>query len=400
MSRHEQVLTVFVASPNDVGDERTRLEEVVNELNATWSRDLCVRLDLIRWETHAYPGIAEDAQAVINDQIPGDYDIFVGIMWCHYGTPTNRAGSGTVEEFERAKARYDSDPSCVKFMIYFKDAPIPPSRLDPIQLAKVNVFRKSLGDEGVLYWNFISLEQFEKLLRLHLTRQVQAWKTQQKQSLPNNIKTKCDEQGTQLYNQDDSDDDLGILDLIEIIEDRFGQLTAITERIGNATTDLGDKMSQNTAQINQLKTASQGNVDRKAAKRLISIAASDMNEYTARMEAEVPIFSHSLNEGMNAMVRAASMSVEIETKDTTIEQRNDGLQAITSLLEVLTTSKESIMQFREVTAALPRMTSELNKAKRGLVSVLDKLIAEFSNGQSILRESEEIVRNFPCNGKG
>ena len=61
MPRQEHVLTVFVASPSDVGDERTKLEEVIRELNETWSRELGVRLDLVRWETHAFPGMGIDA---------------------------------------------------------------------------------------------------------------------------------------------------------------------------------------------------------------------------------------------------------------------------------------------------------------------------------------------------
>lgn len=88
MPRQEQVFSVFVASPSDVGEEREKLEEVIRELNLTWSRELGIRLDLIRWETHAYPGMGADAQDVINEQIPNDYDLFIGIMWCRYGTKT------------------------------------------------------------------------------------------------------------------------------------------------------------------------------------------------------------------------------------------------------------------------------------------------------------------------
>ena len=99
MPRQEHVLSVFVASPNDVQEERARLEEIVKELNDTWSRQLGLRLELLRWETHAFPNIGEDAQAVINEQVPTDYDVFIGIMWHRSGTPTGRAGSGTIEEF-------------------------------------------------------------------------------------------------------------------------------------------------------------------------------------------------------------------------------------------------------------------------------------------------------------
>ena len=211
MPRQEQILSVFVASPSDVGNEREKLEEVIRELNNTWSRELGIRLELVRWETHAYPGMGTDAQDVINQQIPDDYDLFVGIMWCRYGTQTNRSGSGTVEEFERAKARYDSHPNSVKLMMYFKDEAVPPSQLDTDQLAAVHKFRKSLGEVGSLYWEFNSLEQFEKLIRLHLARQVQSW----------GIQLERQTQVAQTVDEEVIDkepaDELGLLDYAEIL---------------------------------------------------------------------------------------------------------------------------------------------------------------------------------------
>src|SRR5438874_1986714 len=83
----ETIYSVFVASPANLSPERARLEDVIRELNNTWSQHLGIRLDLIRWETHAYPGFGRDAQGVINSQIGETYDIFIGLMWHHFGTP-------------------------------------------------------------------------------------------------------------------------------------------------------------------------------------------------------------------------------------------------------------------------------------------------------------------------
>jgi hypothetical protein len=221
MARQEQVLSVFVAFPGDVLDERNKLEEIIREINVTWSRDLGVRLDLIRWETHAYPGIGQDAQDVINQQIPDNYDIFIGLMWCRFGTPTGRAGSGTVEEFNRAKSRYDQDASSVKFMMYFKDESVPPSRLDPVQLKKVRKFQKSLGAEGVLYWPFSGIDNFEKLIRIHLSKQIQGWKKvadDSKVSL--SVSDPTDRIKDDLVNAS-TEQDLSIFDLAEIFKKKI-----------------------------------------------------------------------------------------------------------------------------------------------------------------------------------
>jgi len=140
MPRTEKVIVVFVASPSDLENERHKLEDVIRELNVTWSKTLGVRLDLVRWETHAYPGMGNDPQDLINKQIGDDFDIFLGLMWGRFGTPTERAGSGTEEEFIRAKQRLERNPDAVKIMFYFKDAPLPPSKIDPIPTAKGSGF--------------------------------------------------------------------------------------------------------------------------------------------------------------------------------------------------------------------------------------------------------------------
>ena len=72
---------------------------------------------------------------------------------------------------------------------------------------------------------------------------------------------------------------------------------------------LGGKINAHSQEINELVAASQGNVDRKVAKRLITRAASDMDQYVARMEVELPLFWQNLDEGMKALIRAAMLSV-------------------------------------------------------------------------------------------
>ena len=175
MASLETVLRVFVASPGDVADARKRLEKVVEELNYTWSRAFRVRLELLRWETHAYPGMGEDPQDVINRQL-GEFDIFLGIMWMRFGTPTGRAGSGTEEEFDRARRRYDADPKAIRMMFYFRQAARPKlASPDRKQAAAVRRFRKKVERSGMFCWNYRTPGEFERLVRQHLSRQIQEW---------------------------------------------------------------------------------------------------------------------------------------------------------------------------------------------------------------------------------
>ncbi|MDR7026463.1 DUF4062 domain-containing protein [Pseudomonas peli] len=150
MPRNETILNVFVASPSDVNDERKALDSIVQELNKTWSKNLNLRLDLLKWETDIHPSFGDYSQNVINEQIDDDYDIFIAIFWSRIGTKTPKAESGTLEEFERAYARYKSDKP-TEIMIYFKDQAIPPSRMDPLQLQNIHNLKTSLGEKGGLY---------------------------------------------------------------------------------------------------------------------------------------------------------------------------------------------------------------------------------------------------------
>ena len=125
-------------------------------------------------KTHASPGIGSDTQDVINQQLPEDYDIFLGVMWARFGTATPRAGSGTEEEFERALTRHHANPRGVRILFYFKRASLPPDAIDPAQLQKVQAFHGRLKREGILYGDFGSSDDFERLVRQHLTMQLHA----------------------------------------------------------------------------------------------------------------------------------------------------------------------------------------------------------------------------------
>jgi hypothetical protein len=386
MARQETILSVFVASPSDVEEERNRLAAVIRELNTTWSRDWGVRLELVRWETHAYPSFGKDPQAVINEQIPDDFDFFVGLMWYRFGTPTGRAGSGTVEEFQRAKNRHDADPNTVKLMIYFKDAPAPiaPSKLDPQQLTKVAAFRSGLGGEGGLYWSFTSVDDFEKLIRLHLARQEQAWRA--RIATPSDSALPAEPEFLTTKDVDD-EDEVGFLDLMEQFEDEFATVNEVAERITAAIVEVGGKMSNRTVEISRFSAGPDAK-NRKAAKRLIANAASDMDQFVHRMEVELPLFREHLKAGMGALIRAAATSIEFTLNDGTRKQARDNLEVVRSFRDAMETSEGQISAFKVSVSSLPRMTTALNRSKREMIVVIGQLEDVFRGAQIMAREAE------------
>jgi len=166
-----KTVRIFIASPGDVAEERDIASLVVGELNRIFGNPFGVELDAVRWETHAWPGIGDDTQDVINKQI-GEFDILVGVMWRRFGSPTKRARSGTGEEFERAYDLFKKHGR-PKIMFYFRTTPFYTTDLKELaQFRKVVVFRKALEKLGVLYWTYDAPLQFERNVREHLTRQL------------------------------------------------------------------------------------------------------------------------------------------------------------------------------------------------------------------------------------
>ncbi|HJQ32920.1 MAG TPA: DUF4062 domain-containing protein [Pyrinomonadaceae bacterium] len=159
-------LRVFVASPGDVQRERAHVASLADELNRGVAAEAGFVLEVVRWETHARPDMGRPQQLIF-DQI-GAVDIFVGVMWQRFGTPTGVAGSGTEEEFEHAFTSWQR-AGRPRILCYFSRAPIePPSTAAQAeQLLKLAQFRERIEKEG-LAWTYASDAEFKERLREHL----------------------------------------------------------------------------------------------------------------------------------------------------------------------------------------------------------------------------------------
>jgi hypothetical protein len=127
-------------------------------------------LELLRWETHVTPGGGRP-QALINEQI-GSYDLFVGIMWRRFGTPTGVAGSGTEEEYRRAYELWEKNNS-MPLMFYFCQKPFMPRQIEEVdQLRNVLLFRQQLTRKA-LVWDYAGPKVFANEIRKHLCLRMQ-----------------------------------------------------------------------------------------------------------------------------------------------------------------------------------------------------------------------------------
>lgn len=384
MQINPTILRVFVASPDDVAEERDCLENVIKEFNITWSKNLGVRLELIGWETHSYPGVGVDSQAVINEQINDDYDIFVGIMWKRFGTPTHRADSCTVEEFDRAYERFSKNSKLLRIMFYFKDAPITPSETDPAQLALVLEFKKKLKEKGVYFWSYRSLNEFNNLSRIHLSNQVQEWG----KSWGHRVESKPITEEKVMEKEVEKEEEEGFLDLIEQAQEGQGSSRESISRMSTLIQNFTEKTKEQTSIINQIKLSQTG-FNIKQGKRVFNKMAENMEQFASRMEAEIPIFSKSFSKSMNSYARAITFLNDFKSKEE--EKLLKIIEIIHGFLTVLRDVKDVIGNVQTKIGRIPRITTALNKAKRHMLSVLESFNNELITAENLTSEIEKVL---------
>ena len=159
-------LLVFLSSPGDVQTERRHVKDIVEELNRTVASDKGLVLQVMSWEVDAYPGYGTDAQAIINAQLAemSRYALFIGIMWNRLGSPTPRADSGTVEEFQRAVQAH-SQGGQPDIWFYFRDTTANPDTAEQLeQQKKVLAFKEQVKAKG-LPWTYKKPSDFRNSFR-------------------------------------------------------------------------------------------------------------------------------------------------------------------------------------------------------------------------------------------
>ena len=171
------LIRVFVASPTDVGAERDALKSVTDQINHTVALARGVQIFLVRWEDDVHPGFADDAQAVVNAQIDfSSIDLFIGILWKRFGTPTKRGDSGSTEEFEKCY-RLWAETKRPQLMLYFSSAAVSPQDTDPEELGKVLSFKKRVAASGGLYANYDGPLDFREKIRRHLEQYLEGFRS-------------------------------------------------------------------------------------------------------------------------------------------------------------------------------------------------------------------------------
>lgn len=162
-----RIVRLLLSSPGDVADERERYSRAVFRFNQQEVEQEGIFIRLIRWEDMA-PQIGPGPQNVINKQI-GKYEIFSGIMWNRFGTPTDIAASGTEEEFRAAVESWKSSRK-PWIVFYFCDRPVNFTNVAQLEQKRMVLrFRSELQQLGVVR-SYSTPEDFENQVFQDLLR--------------------------------------------------------------------------------------------------------------------------------------------------------------------------------------------------------------------------------------
>lgn len=171
MPKKVELIKIFLASPGDVKTERNYFKKVIDEINRTVAQDKNVRLDFI-CSDNSHPGYGKDGQKIINEQIGQmpDYTLFIGIMKNRYGTPTKRAGSGTIEEYQRAKKAHKETGKPDIWFYFGSMAKGVKKKAELEQQRKVKAFKTRYSNsKNALFKEYTSPSDFRNKLREQIT---------------------------------------------------------------------------------------------------------------------------------------------------------------------------------------------------------------------------------------
>ncbi len=357
---------LFIASPSDLNDDRQSIDEVIRELNLSFGQQNNIVIEGLKWETHSAPGASNGhVQEIISQDIGNDYDLFIGLMWLKFGTPTNVAGSGTEEEFSNALSRFQNNPKSIQILFYFKNA-LPKSLLDinPFELEKINNFKNNLGDENVLYWNYNTIEELQGFLRLHIPRRI----NNLKEVAPKSLK----KEEVMEVNAVVITNDLGLLDYIEISENCLNESTTAICNITTATQWIGDRLTEKTDEINNLNKY-RNHANNSLFRKSLMQTAQLMNEYASRIGVETPIFFENYAGAIQALSAIINISDDFYDKDN-IDELIDSKKSIILMNAGISEALDGMLGYYDSVNSLPRIEKEINRAKRNVLAKLDELI--------------------------
>ena len=382
MPKNVVTYNIFLASPGDVKEEREIVKKVIDTYNQMHSCDN-IMLEMLCWEDSTHPSFGDYPQDVVNSQIGDEYDVFIGILWARFGTPTPKYESGTEEEFYRAYERYKNGDS-IELMVYRKDESIPPSSIDVEQLQKVNRFTSEVGKLGGYYFTFTGKSQFQEMLLKHLDKVIRDLEKRTDNSSlqrPLTIKSKVEEQipvktGREMW---------GLIEYNEFIIFTCSEVKAYIDQISNLTNKIGEDMQLHTREMDM--TRRNNNVLH--TKSILLDVARDMNKYANEIDEPNIIWYSKYLELQQAIKEMLDVSEGLVSE----KEWEDMVDNLRKMNNGMGNAYSGMRQLYSSVNKLPKISQPLNMAKLNVCNKLKSIISNLQAGKVYCDETIEYIEN-------
>lgn len=380
MPRTVVTYKVFLASPNDVKEERGIVKNVIETYNKIHSCDN-IKLELLCWEDTTHPSFGDYPQEVVNSQIGDDYDVFIGVLWSRFGTPTPVYKSGTEEEFYRAYERYKNGDG-VEIMLYRKDESVPPSAIDAEQLQKVNSFISKISELGGYYFTFTGKEQFHEMLLKHLEGVIRDKEKRRNQCRREmSLVTSTGEQvpieaGRNMW---------GLFEYSEYIVFTCSEVKANVDRISDLTEKIGEDIQLHTYEL----SISRRNSNELHVKSILIKISRDMNKYANAIDEPNTIWYTKFLDVQQAIKEMLDVTQGFVPE----KEWEDMVDNLRKMNNGIGNAYSAMRQFYSAVSKLPKISQPLNIAKINVCNKLKSIITNLHAGKLYCDETIEYIEN-------
>jgi hypothetical protein len=374
MAYQATIVTIFISSPGDVKSERQFIIDEIQSWNQRNSEKSGCFLSPRTWEDVVAPDQDQYSQNVINQQIGDSYDVFLGLMWSRFGTPTQAADSGTEEEYDRAIERKNSGTH-LNLSFFFKTSDVPMSLIDADQITKVSEFKKKISAAGCFYKEFsedIHLSRGLNILFDKIARNLEKYPILDGMiAIPaDKLVLPSEKQTIPSDNTGASDEDaLGLFDLSDMMERTTAAIVVLVSDWGNEIELLGAAMKDSTEQLNNMSKF--GQPDQQLVRKKVSQTAEQLDQFAEFGEAKIEEIESEMSEFISTFQGIADVSKDFNSTQDDIDNTAHSIEQLVVGMEG---AMDGTRSFADSVAALPRLSKEFNKSRARVVRVQKKFL--------------------------
>jgi len=373
MAKSVLEISVFIGACGDVESDVQSIIGAINEINATIEN---IRFVPLYWKNDAQSSVTpgSPAQYEINRQLLAAADVYIFVLHSKIGTIVEDGKTGLEKEFEFAKNRKIENPA-ILVQMYTRESGFG-NDVDLDQLIRLKEFIRKENANGALSIGFGDSQDLRERVRVSLAKFGREYLNIPAEPLSDALESDDVEE--------DEDADLGVLDHIESIEDKFGSSLKYVEMASEELKIFSKKITDYT---NKIRFIDGSSISARERRILLDEAASYFEDLVQKME---PGFHDFRSDMIGAMV--SSISLIQEYRDIGAEQAAvaDFVDGIGTIRASMTVSADSLSGFLDSLAAVPNLTRRQKRASRRLQETYSDVLDVLRRSLTLADEAMEV----------